>query len=128
MFKTLSKNFVSTPVKLATGVDVEMPYENKVYNFTLSGLYEGHSVAADVFADLANNRYVLDINFAGQTVGVILQDDVYYISYRQFKFFGDAESAFTMLAGAVALGAGDVNFANQIESLSKEMISVALDL
>ena len=102
--------------------------ENKVYNFTLSGLYEGHSVAADVFADLANNRYVLDINFAGQTVGVILQDDVYYISYRQFKFFGDAESAFTMLAGAVALGAGDVNFANQIESLSKEMISVASNI
>ena len=32
LFKTLSKNFVSTPVKLATGVDVEMPYENKVYN------------------------------------------------------------------------------------------------
>ncbi len=32
VFKTLSKHLVTTPVKIATGVDTEMPYQNKVYN------------------------------------------------------------------------------------------------
>lgn len=32
VFKTLSKHLVTTPVKLATGVDTEMPYQNKVCN------------------------------------------------------------------------------------------------
>lgn len=31
ILKNLSKNLVTTPVKLATGVDTEMPYENIVY-------------------------------------------------------------------------------------------------
>lgn len=31
LFKNLSKNLVTTPVKMATGVDTEMPYQNKVY-------------------------------------------------------------------------------------------------
>ena len=30
--KNLSKNLVTKPIKLATGVDTEMPYQNKVYN------------------------------------------------------------------------------------------------
>jgi hypothetical protein len=30
--KTLAKDLVTTPVKYATGVDTEMPYQNKVYN------------------------------------------------------------------------------------------------
>lgn len=30
--KSLSKRFVTTPVKAFTGVDTEMPYQNKVYN------------------------------------------------------------------------------------------------
>ena len=29
--KTLSKHLVTQPVKIATGVDTEMPYQNKVY-------------------------------------------------------------------------------------------------
>lgn len=32
LLKNFSKNFVSKPVKAATGVDVEMPYENVVYS------------------------------------------------------------------------------------------------
>ena len=32
VFKTLSKHLVTTPVKLMTGVDTEMPYQNKVCN------------------------------------------------------------------------------------------------
>ena len=32
LFKTLSKNLVTLPVKAATGIDTEMPYQNKVYN------------------------------------------------------------------------------------------------
>ena len=31
LFKTLSKNFVTIPVKQMTGIDTEMPYENIVY-------------------------------------------------------------------------------------------------
>ncbi len=31
LFKNLSKNLVTTPVRMATGVDTEMPYENIVY-------------------------------------------------------------------------------------------------
>ena len=36
LFKTLSKNLVTKPVKWATGVDTEMPYQNKVYNLPKS--------------------------------------------------------------------------------------------
>ena len=32
LLKTLSKHLVTTPVKLATGVDTELPYQNKIYN------------------------------------------------------------------------------------------------
>lgn len=32
ILKSLSKNLVTIPVKAATGVDTEMPYQNKVYN------------------------------------------------------------------------------------------------
>ena len=32
VFKTLSKHLVTTPVKMVTGVDTDMPYQNKVYN------------------------------------------------------------------------------------------------
>ena len=32
VMKELSKNFVTLPVKAATGVNIEMPYQNKVYN------------------------------------------------------------------------------------------------
>lgn len=32
LFKNISKNFVTKPVKMATGVDTEMPYENVVYS------------------------------------------------------------------------------------------------
>lgn len=32
LFKNLSKNLVTIPVKAATSVDTEMPYQNKVYN------------------------------------------------------------------------------------------------
>lgn len=31
LFKNLSKNLVTRPIKAATGVDTEMPYQNKVY-------------------------------------------------------------------------------------------------
>lgn len=30
--KSISKNFVTKPIKAATGIDTEMPYQNKVYN------------------------------------------------------------------------------------------------
>ena len=32
VLKTLSKNLVTKPIKLLTGIDTEMPYQNKVYN------------------------------------------------------------------------------------------------
>ena len=32
LLKSLSKNLVTLPIKMATGVDTEMPYQNKVYN------------------------------------------------------------------------------------------------
>ena len=32
ILKTVSKNLVTKPIKAATGVDTEMPYQNKVYN------------------------------------------------------------------------------------------------
>ena len=32
IFKNLSKHLVTKPVKLATGIDIEMPYQNKVVN------------------------------------------------------------------------------------------------
>lgn len=32
LLKTLSKNLVTLPVQMATGVNIEMPYQNKVYN------------------------------------------------------------------------------------------------
>ena len=32
VLKNISKNLVTKPIKLATGVDTEMPYQNKVYN------------------------------------------------------------------------------------------------
>jgi hypothetical protein len=36
VLKSFSKNFVSKPVKKFTGVDTEMPYQNKVYNLPKS--------------------------------------------------------------------------------------------
>lgn len=36
VFKTLSKHLVTTPVKMATGVDTEMPYQNEVCNLPKS--------------------------------------------------------------------------------------------
>ena len=36
VFKTLSKHLVTTPVKLATGVDTEMPYQNEICNLPKS--------------------------------------------------------------------------------------------
>jgi len=32
LLKNISKNLVPKPIKIATGVDIDMPYENKVYN------------------------------------------------------------------------------------------------
>ena len=32
LLKNISKNLVIKPIKMATGVDIDMPYQNKVYN------------------------------------------------------------------------------------------------
>lgn len=56
VFKTLSKHLVTTPVRLATGVDTEMPYQNKVCNLPK---YAGEDANVDI---TLQQRKVFDSN------------------------------------------------------------------
>lgn len=94
----------------------------KVYNFSVSGVYNNEKVTANIFADAVAQRFAIDLIYNGEKVNLVLQDGVYYIAYRQFKFYGDSESAFKMLASAVSASSADKMLATNIENLTGELI------
>ena len=100
----------------------------KVYNISVSGLFEGNNVYVDAFADLNSNRYALDITFNGEKVNVVMEDDVYYIAYRQFKFYGSMQSAFALLGSAVSVNSNDQMFASNIQTLTGKIQASLQDI
>ncbi len=100
----------------------------KVYNFSISGEYDGNKVDAKIFADLNDSRYVLDISFNNESVNIVCQDDVYYVQYRQFKFYGNLESAMGLLCSAISASSADKKLASSIESIVAEFAANMQDV